>query len=66
MSEPEFGRRNSALETVANDFTPSNMIIRTTKKARDLKTFFHRQQHRQAQSCQKLEFQNGFYTALLE
>jgi len=42
------------------------MIIRTTKKAPDLKTFFHRQQHRQAQSCQKLEFQNGFYTALQE
>jgi len=42
------------------------MIIQTTKKASDLKTFFHRQQHRQSQFCKKLEFQNGFYTALQE
>jgi len=32
ISEPKFGRRNSALETVASNFTLSNILVPTPNK----------------------------------
>jgi len=43
IREPKFGRRNSDLETLASNFTLSNMVISATKnQGSGLKTFFQR------------------------